>query len=549
MGKGWSESLLADAAYATKKFSFFADYSMQDIRKEQTQQTYVSINGSSPNLIYSNNELTLRRRSHNLGIAAEYRASEEHLLGVKYSHSFLTDGHYKVSGAITAYSDSKRSADYNQKSNYYPDGNTGNVNVFYKGKVSEWNIDLNSDYMFGHTKTFASYDNTESINNKHYIVNSNSKNNYRLGAIKLELSRKIKNSTILFGTEYVKTRNQSFYSNDNRDLQSNLPQTSTLSKQDLFALFLNYKYNIYHFDVEMGLRFEFINQRYYINERQQEDQTKKYSNIFPTLVISRSFFDEKINMSLSYRRVVNRPSYYQLRGDIQYNSPYSYEVGNPLLKNTYIDDINYTVSYSNLNFMASYKSYHNKTLFTIDQYENKAITMSGFTNVDGFKKISIASVWDPTFFKVWNPEVEIGFEKQFLKLRNKSVANTYNRPYFYVSLYNILKLPLNYSFVVQAKYWTSYNSGVSYEYSGMFVDAFIQKYFMNKKMVIKIGAENIFNTSKEEWEMMYNSINFKKRAYNDNRFIYLSFTYNFHNTKKYAGKGTRNSEQRRLNTL
>lgn len=403
--------------------------------------------------------------------------------------------------------------------------------------------------MFGHTKTFASYDNTESINNKHYIVNSNSKNNYRLGAIKLELSRKIKNSTILFGTEYVKTRNQSFYSNDNRDLQSNLPQTSTLSKQDLFALFLNYKYNIYHFDVEMGLRFEFINQRYYINERQQEDQTKKYSNIFPTLVISRSFFDEKINMSLSYRRVVNRPSYYQLRGDIQYNSPYSYEVGNPLLKNTYIDDINYTVSYSNLNFMASYKSYHNKTLFTIDQYENKAITMSGFTNVDGFKKISIASVWDPTFFKVWNPEVEIGFEKQFLKLRNKSVANTYNRPYFYVSLYNILKLPLNYSFVVQAKYWTSYNSGVSYEYSGMFVDAFIQKYFMNKKMVIKIGAENIFNTSKEEWEMMYNSINLKKRAYNDNRFIYLSFTYNFHNTKKYAGKGTRNSEQRRLNTL
>lgn len=49
--------------------------------------------------------------------------------------------------------------------------------------------------------------------------------------------------------------------------------------------------------------------------------------------------------------------------------------------------------------------------------------------------------------------------------------------------------------------------------------------------------------------MMYNSINYKKIAYNDNRFIYISFTYNFHNTKKYAGKGTKNSEQRRLNTL
>ena len=101
---------------------------------------------------------------------------------------------------------------------------------------------------------------------------------------------------------------------------------------------------------------------YYMNGAKRDDQSKTYSNVFPTFVISHPLFNEKMNMALSYRRVVNRPSYYQLRGDVQYNSPYSYEAGNPLLQNTYIDDISYTVSYLDLNLIASYKSYHDPTM-------------------------------------------------------------------------------------------------------------------------------------------------------------------------------------------
>lgn len=333
------------------------------------------------------------------------------------------------------------------------------------------------------------------------------------------------------------------------DLQNDLPETFTTNKQDLYSLFFNYKCNPYDFDIEMGLRYEFVNQLYYMNGAKRDDQSKTYSNVFPTFVISRPFFHEKMNMALSYRRVVNRPSYYQLRGDVQYNSPYSYEAGNPLLKNTYIDDINYTISYLDLNFIASYKLYHDKILFTIDQFEDKAITISRFTNVDGFKKISIASVWDPTFFKIWNPEIEVGFEKQFFKLSNANAVNSYNKPYLYISLYNIIRFPHALSFVTQAKCWTSYHSGVSRERNGMFVDAYLQKHFLNKTMALKIGAENIFNTYKDKWEMAFNTVNYKKDANDDSRFIYISLIYNLHNAKKYAGKGTRNSERNRLNTL
>lgn len=548
-GEDWSEMLLTNLSYAKRGFSFFADYSMQDLRMKQNQQTDVEINGLTHNLIQSSNKLNISRRTHNLGIAAEYKVSEQHLFGIKYNHSFIGDGHYNVSGATTAYTGSKKDAEYCQISHYTPNGNGGNMNMFYKGKFSKWSVDFNADYIYGQTKTSASYDNTEHIKSVRNIVNSNSKNDYRLSALRLELSRAIGNSSVLFGADYARTRNNSYYNNDDMDLQNDLPETYTSNKQDLYSLFLNYKCNPYDFDIEMGLRYEFVNQLYYMNGAKRDDQSKTYSNVFPTFVISCPFFNEKMNMALSYRRVVNRPSYYQLRGDVQYNSPYSYEAGNPLLQNMYIDDISYTVSYLDLNLIASYKSYHDKILFTIDQFEDKAITISGFTNVDGFKKFSIASVWDPTFFKIWNPEIEVGFEKQFLKLNNGNAVNSYNRPYLYVSFYNIIRFPHTLSFVTQAKCWTSYNSGLSREHSGMFVDAYIQKYFFDKTMVFKIGAENIFNTYKDKWKMAFNTVNYKKDANDDSRFIYISFIYNFHNAKKYAGKGTRNSELNRLNTL
>lgn len=548
-GEDWSEILLTNVSYAKNRFSFFADYSMRDLRMKQKQQTDLEINGLPHGMIHSDNRLNLSRRTHYLGMAAEYKASEKHLFGIKYNHSFLAGGRYDVSGAITACVDSKKDAEYSQISHYDPNGNGGNMNMFYKGKLAKWSVDLNADYIYGQTKTSVSYDNTEHVKRVRNIVNSNSKNDYRLGAVRLELSRVIGSSTVLFGTDYAKTRNNSYYNNDDRDLQDDLPETHTSNKQDQFSLFLNYKCNLYDFDIETGLRYEFVNQLYYVNGVKTDHQSKKYSNVFPTIIISRPFFNEKMNMALSYRRTVNRPSYYQLRGDVQYNSPYSYESGNPLLQNTYIDDIGYTVSYSDWNFVASYKSYHDKILFTIDQFEDKAISISRFTNVGGLKKISIASIWDPTFFKIWNPEIEAGFEKQFFRINNGDATNSYNRPYLYVSLYNVIRFPHTLSFVAQAKCWTSYNSGVSREHRGMFVDAFIQKYFFDKTMILKIGAENIFNTNKDKWEMAYNTVNYKKNADNDSRFIYISFIYNFHNAKKYTGKGTRNSERNRLNTL
>lgn len=310
---------------------------------------------------------------------------------------------------------------------------------------------------------------------------------------------------------------------------------------------LNYGLTIGKLNLQAGLRYEWVDQNYDINGEKQEDQCKTYSNLFPSVSVS-NMFGDKLSMTLSYRRTVNRPSYYQLRGDVQYNSPFSYEAGNPLLKNTYVDNLSYTASYSNLSVFFTYKIYHDRVLFAINQFEDKPITMSTFTNIDDFKKLSLSAVWSPTFFKIWSPRMEAGVEKQFLKVEDGE-SRSYNHPYCYVGLYNVLNLPSNISFVVDAKYWSFYHSDLSYCKEAMYVSASVQKPFFKGAMVLRLGAENIFNTNNEKWTMSYKNIDYMKKAHADNRFAYISLVYSIHNAKRYTGKGARSSEQNRLNRL
>lgn len=547
--KDWSESVFARLSYAKNNFVVLADYSLQDSRNIQDQQTSISIDGISKNLTNSTNRLRLNNKTHNFSLASEYIITENHRIGARYNQSFLKDSHYDISGTIENFSNDNKTAEYTQLSEYQPEGSSSNVNLFYSGKALGWNIDFNTDYLFGYTGTLAKYDNTEQMSRVHSIVNSDSENSYRLGAVKLELSRQIGQSLLSLGADYVKTFNNSSYENDNMDLQTDLPKTTTDNLQDLYALFLDYQTSLLDFNLNAGLRYEYVNQRYFMNDIKNEEQSRIDNSFFPTLSLSRALFDEKVMMSLSYGTSIQRPSYYQLRGDIQYNSPYSYEAGNPLLRNTYISDVSYMASYSTVSLMASYKWFRDMTVFTIEQYEDKPVTMSSFANVDGYKTFSLAAMWNPTFFGVWSPQMEAGVEKPFLTIAEGNVHKTYNSPQYYIGLNNVLNLPQNYRIVVQGRCWSAYHAGLSYEKASMYLNAYAQKSFFNRALFVTIGAEDIFDTFNENGTMAHKNVYLEKLADADNRNVFIAFTYYLHNTKAYSGKGTRNSEKYRLNTL
>ena len=95
------------------------------------------------------------------------------------------------------------------------------------------------------------------------------------------------------------------------------------------SAFVTYSRNFGKLNMEAGLRYENVDFKYYDDGKYMADQSKNYSNWFPSLSLSMPFGD--VQMQLSYAADINRPNYWVLRSGVQYSNHYTYETGNPFL--------------------------------------------------------------------------------------------------------------------------------------------------------------------------------------------------------------------------
>lgn len=542
----WNENANINLNYNTTKLNVFGALSLSDtkFRKEQTTET--SIIDTDSHQIIDDTKMYLDRLASRTSLGLDYTINNKQSIGVKYDLSFTGRSKNTVLSDLAYMRNREQIVELKNNSDYKNTGNNGYLNTYYNGKFGTFDVNLNADYVHGNSTADASYITQYGGDNTTDKLDSKSKNKYNLAAMKLEVNKKIGKTNLEFGGEYNHTNNWSEYTNFSEEKQSDLPNRETKNKQDLFALFAVCRHSWKNFNIYVGLRYEHTNFQYYLNKIKSGEQSETYNQLFPVVNMSYSLLENKINMSFSYKRTVNRPNYYQLRGDIQYNSPFSYEGGNPALKNTVADNFGYTFSFADFYLNTSLNIFKNQSMFILEQFGDKPISLATFVNVDDYKQFSVSAVWSPTFFKIWNPTLESGIQKQYLKLVNNYEAVKYNKPNVYFSLNNTFKLPKKFVFVVNAKYWSAYHSEFSHEKETMLVDTRIQKHLLNNNLTLVVGMENIFDTYDEKWKMNYKNILFDKSAKNDNRFIYASVRFSFNNMKIYRGKGAANEERSRL---
>ncbi|MCD8029672.1 MAG: TonB-dependent receptor [Bacteroides sp.] len=545
----WNESALANLNYTTNKLDLFGNFAVWDSRTRNWQDNVTTVTDHHFHKVAGRTELDLNNLRYRTGLGLNYDLNPDHSLGVKYDFSWMGKSNYDIRSTLSYEKDGIYQTDLNNTGDYRPDGENGYLNAFYSGRAGEFRIHLNADYAHGNSSTDALFT-TVYPENIVELTGSYSNSRYNLAAVKLDINRQIGKGQLEFGGEYSYTHNKTSYQNDNEELQQDLPQRHTKNTQDLLALFIAYQYTHNHFSAYAGVRYEHLGFDYYLDRIKNQEQSKTYDHVFPTGTLSYSLLDRKINMSLSYRRTTNRPSYYQLRGDIQYNSPFSYEGGNPALKNSFVNDLNYTLSYGNLYLLSSFKFIKDNSFFIIRQFEpDSPVTLSTFMSVEDYKQINLSVVWDPTFFKIWNPGITLGFQKQFLSTEYQGQTQRYNTPYVYVSLYNVLRLPKQFVCVVQGEYQKGHHGGFSKDQANSYVDVRLQKRLLNNSLTLVLGADNVFNTYREKWDMFYENVHYYKSANNDNRSVYVSVRYNFNKMKTYKGKGAAESERIRLGSF
>ncbi|MBP5500198.1 MAG: TonB-dependent receptor [Bacteroidales bacterium] len=235
-------------------------------------------------------------------------------------------------------------------------------NVYYNGKVGLLGIDFNLDGLFDDTNDEGSTYETmtpvgdyldgsmyDSPTKRSIESNTSSANNF--WASKLILSYPILKGNFSLGGEYSYNHRTDAYSYMASDYVP-VKATDTEINEKSSAIFMEYGRPFGKVFAQVGLRYEHLTNDYFDFGKRQDEVCRNYGDWFPAAVITAPI--GKVQVSLSYRRDIQRPNYSNLSSSTIYLNRYSFQSGNPYLKPTYTHSLVLNTGYKWANLTLNY---------------------------------------------------------------------------------------------------------------------------------------------------------------------------------------------------
>ena len=225
-------------------------------------------------------------------------------------------------------------------------------NAYYNGKVGALGIDLNVDGLFDKTETPGSTKEVTTIEditiNRSIESNTSSRNNF--WASKLVLSYPVWQGNLSAGAEYSYNHRTDAYSYSATESVP-VKATDTEINESSTAAFVEFGRRFGMVFAQVGLRYENLTNDYFNFGEREDEVCRDYGDWFPTAVISAPI--GKVQLSLSYRRDIQRPNYNNLTSSTVYINRYTYQSGNPYLKPTYTHSLVFNAAYKWMNLMVN----------------------------------------------------------------------------------------------------------------------------------------------------------------------------------------------------
>ncbi|HFK5553662.1 TPA: outer membrane beta-barrel family protein [Elizabethkingia anophelis] len=160
---------------------------------------------------------------------------------------------------------------------------------------------------------------------------------------------------------------------------SDISQNNFIYKENIQAAYLSFSKNIgERIKLKAGIRLE-NTQISSLTEESGEKEKTSYTKVFPSLYFTYQVDKEGNNvLGINYSRRIGRPNYTHLNPLRWYSNPYVYTEGNPLLRPSFTDNIEFSHTYGNLIstlFVTIVKSGFGQVTFT-PQNSNLQITRS-----------------------------------------------------------------------------------------------------------------------------------------------------------------------------
>jgi iron complex outermembrane receptor protein len=295
-------------------------------------------------------------------------------------------------------------------------------------------------------------------------------------------------------------------------------------KEQIYAAYANYKYQIGDFNIQGGLRSEYtaIN---ILQKTLHEEHKDDYLKWFPSISMKYELTTDH-SLHTSYSKRINRPSQFDLNPFRFYDDSFNYSQGNPNLVPEITHAIEAGYAWKSA-FMASVYFNTTKDVFTevYDYNPDTNTTVTSQINISKSYNYGVNITHSAELYKFWSVNTLFNvFENRFMGnvlnaatiepivTLNLNVQNSF-------TLSESLKAEMN------AQYQSKSNLGI-YERDSFFDFSIgISKQILSNKGNIKLNVTDIFNTNNFHINSVIAQTSINKRYDLDNRIATLSFTY------------------------
>lgn len=484
----------------------------------------------------------------NTMLALNYTFNENHALGIRYNMSRTPQ--YTTFGDMPTDLLQDNVLSEQTFSKYWGcmQKTQHRANFYYNGQIGEWGIDFNADGFWSNQNQDDYTDEISKevmtgITDTRFVSTFNEVGN-SLYAGKIIFSRSLLGGAFSFGGEYSHTNRKNDYRNPQGILSDDLNEI----KEGSIAAFAEYGRAFGDVNVQAGLRYENVAFDYSENDIHKDEQSKNYSNVFPSVAVSFPIGD--VQMQLSYAADITRPSYHQLRGNIVYNDRYTYESGNPLLKPTLSQNITLGASYKWVQLSAGYQNIKDAIVFTCDAYSESdpTIALIKMVNAPTFDNLFASLTLSPTI-GFWSPQFSAQIVKQWYMTDSPEGRISLNNPMAELSWSNDLQLPKGFLLNVDASWYSrGYSENQHRVKEAWMANIMLYKDFMKKRLSLQFRANDIFNTMRTDVDLYCGALRTMGMYSKPNmRSVSLTVNYKFNSTKsKYKGTGAGESQKNRM---
>ena len=302
-------------------------------------------------------------------LQVNYMVDENHTFGAYYKYDRTPTGETKgdfltdvfENGILTEHSQSNIWQDESIKKHIF--------NAYYNGRMGQLGVDLNIDGLFDDTKTPGRTTETMTpasggAGTTRTIENTtNSANNFWVS--KLILSYPLLMGNLSLGGEYSYNHRTDAYTFQATDAVP-VKSTDTEINEKSSAIFLEYGRQFGKLFAQAGLRYEHLTNDYFNFGVKEDEVCRDYGDWFPTATLSAPI--GKMQLSLSYRRDIQRPNYGNLTSSTIYVNRYTYQSGNPYLKPTYTHSLVLNAAYQWANLSVNYGRLKNSETMSTEPF-------------------------------------------------------------------------------------------------------------------------------------------------------------------------------------